>query len=112
MIEGLWSMVFVTNKGSFGGGVVVFDTLRLFGGDASYCYVGNYKLEPGGGITAVAEVSQYLEGRNSVFYPLTNFILDLAGKIETPEFECIGNIREDSSQSIKVQLVKRAELPQ
>ncbi len=27
MIEGLWSMVFVTNKGSFGGGVVVFDTL-------------------------------------------------------------------------------------
>ncbi len=111
MIEGLWSMVFVTNKGSFGGGVVVFDTLRLFGGNSSYCYVGNYKVGPGGDMTAVAEVSQYIEGINSIFYPLTNFILDLAGKIETPEFECIGNIREDPNQSIKVQLVKRAELP-
>lgn len=36
MIEALWSVEFVAANGNYGGGVVIFESGRIFGGDSSF----------------------------------------------------------------------------
>ncbi|MFN7399027.1 MAG: hypothetical protein ACK5SX_08205 [Sandaracinobacter sp.] len=43
-IEALWSVTFQLGEAGQGGGVLVFETGRLFGGDTSFAYTGHFTL--------------------------------------------------------------------
>jgi hypothetical protein len=44
-IDGLWTAEFGSSLGSFGGGVAIFQNGKISGGDGTYFYVGNYKIQ-------------------------------------------------------------------
>lgn len=45
-IEGLWTIDFFSKHGA-GAGVIVFETGRVFGGDSSMFYIGDYEIKNG-----------------------------------------------------------------
>lgn len=110
MLEALWSVEFVSNVQGYGAGVAVFETGRILGGDASFYYVGNYKVENG---TLIAEIKvvNYRGEPNSIFGPLKEFTLHVSGKPQSPEFEVAGNMAERPELHILIRLTRRAELP-
>jgi hypothetical protein len=53
-VEALWLDEFITNKGNYGTGVVIFETNKVFGGDSMYYYLGTFKA---GGDSIAGEVN-------------------------------------------------------
>lgn len=46
LLEGLWSVEFgVPSASTYGAGIIVFVNGGIYGGDMSYYYIGNYKIE-------------------------------------------------------------------
>ena len=45
MIEGLWTMQYISGRGTLGTAVVVFTGGRVYGGDANYYLAGEYRLD-------------------------------------------------------------------
>ena len=46
MVEGLWTIKFITNVNTWGSGVLVLTKEhRILGGDAGYYYIGTYNME-------------------------------------------------------------------
>ena len=115
MIEGLWSVSFITRTHpvqNYGAGVVVFETQRLFGGDSAYFYTGKYSITPDGKIiTAEATITHYFGEPQSIFGDLEKYTVVITGEITTPEFIAEGYLKEDPRQRVFVKLVKRSELP-
>jgi hypothetical protein len=74
-IEALWTVNFATAAGA-GNGIVIFETGRIFGGDANYFWVGDYNVQ-NGRITANLNVSNYSGVPYSVFGQLMNFPLKM-----------------------------------
>jgi hypothetical protein len=107
-ISGLWTAEFGSSAGVFGGGVAVFRAGEILGGDATYFYVGSYKLE-GTNFSATLKVAPFIEGAESVFktkgQPLT---LELNGSF-TEEGQGIGQgyPRENPSLKFGVKLIRR-----
>ncbi len=59
-IEGMWCFV-STDAGDFeitGGGVIILDTQRLYGGDGALAYIGTYSIDSGV-VTGIAEAFQF-----------------------------------------------------
>ncbi len=110
MIEALWSVEFTSNMGVLGAGVVVFETERVFGGDAQYFYVGNYK-SINGQIVGSIKVTHFSGEVYSVFGNRKIFNLELTGIPEQESFEMRGSMNESPSDLITVRLTRRAELP-
>lgn len=110
MIEALWSVEFASNINIFGTGVVVFETGRIFGGDAQYYYTGKYEIK-NGLLVGNLNVTHYGGEPWSVFGNNSNFSLNLSGQPNDPTFEVTGTLVEDPSKNILIRLTKRAELP-
>lgn len=111
MLEALWSAEFGSNSGFVGAGVVIFETGRIFGGDAQYYYTGKYNLE-NGVLDANVTVNCYSEGFGSIFgTDEQNFELKIQGKVEAPTMIAVGYRVDNSSMRIQLRLTKRAELP-
>ena len=110
MLEALWSVEFVSSLGLFGGGVVVFETGRVFGGDNNYYYLGNYKVE-GETASGEAEITRYGQGVLSVFGPKEKFRIKVSGKLQEPIMELKGYLVDDPRMEIVMRLTKRAALP-
>ena len=111
MLEALWSVQFATPQGMAGGGVVVFETGRIFGGDTSFFYVGAYdKVKDDGILNANVRVSRHAPGLQSVF-GLEDFELTLSGKIGAKNFDVIGSLVADPRQQLNVHLKHIADLP-
>jgi len=111
MLEALWSMEFRSNSGFEGAGVVVFETGRIFGGDAQYYYVGKYDLKDDV-LDADVVIDRYSDGPGSIFD--TNeqkFELKIQGKVEVPTVIAVGHRTDNPSMQLEVRLTKRAELP-
>ena len=114
MIEGLWSVSFASveqPENAVGGGVVVFETLRIFGGDSLYFYIGNYSISNGNHITAEARVTHYFGPPSSIFGALEQYTVVFNGPIAPNEFYVQGYVKENPAMKLVVKLVKRAELP-
>lgn len=109
MIEALWSLEFVAANGNDGGGVVIFESGRIFGGDSSYYYVGSYEIS-GSKLTANVVVNHYFGDVNNVFGPYKKVTLELAGQVEQDQFIVQGVAKEPASNA-KVRLTRRSELP-
>ena len=80
-MEGLWTAEFGSSAGRFGGGVAVFRDGKILGGDATYYYVGDYKLD-GSTLQVTLKVSPFIEGAESVFKTSSReLILNLTGSV-------------------------------
>jgi T3SS negative regulator,GrlR len=77
-MEGLWTAEFGSSTGISGGGVAVFREGKVWGGDATYYYIGDYALS-GKAFKATLRISPFIEGAQSVF--------NTAGKDLTLELE-------------------------
>ncbi|MDE3060656.1 MAG: hypothetical protein KGJ06_06565 [Pseudomonadota bacterium] len=67
-IEAFWSLSFhssISGNTNAGFGVVIFESERIFGGDSSFYYNGNYKLI-NGDIRAAVRVKRYAPGLPSI----------------------------------------------
>ena len=114
MIEGLWSISFSAvdqPQDDVGAGVVVFETLRVFGGDSIYFYTGNYSITSENQIKANVSVNHYFGPPLSIFGPLETFTIILSGAIAADEFHTHGYVKENPLLKLNVKFVKRAELP-
>lgn len=120
-LEALWSIEFwalphkpdpvpadVTAQGA---GVVVLETSRVFGGDTSYMYVGDYEVQ-NKKVTARVKVSRYSPYvPRSVFGPLDEFEVTLTGDVNDSEMWLMGQSPQATGQWLATRLIRRAELP-
>ena len=110
MFEALWSVEFVSSQGVYGAGVAIFETGRIFGGDAQYFYIGKTDLK-GDIVHADLEVTHYAGQPSSIFGLASKFHLKLSGKVQAPVMDLHGHLVEDPSQKIHIRCTKRADLP-
>jgi hypothetical protein len=110
MLEALWSIEFVSNRGAYGAGVAVFKSGRVFGGDAQYYYLGTAQVE-GNVVNAQVTVTHYAGPMSSIFGPAKQFNLRLTGNLSAPTMEMGGVVAENPSLQIRARLTKRADLP-
>jgi hypothetical protein len=110
MLEALWSVEFRSNLNIFGSGVVIFETDRIFGGDAQYYFTGKYEVK-NCTLTGELDVVNYSGEPWSVFGTLLEFSLRLYGIPKQNTFDIEGTLNQDPSKKIQIRLTKRAELP-
>lgn len=110
MLEALWSVQFISNLQVFGSGVVIFETGRVLGGDATFYYVGDYETKDGQ-VDGVISITNYNGSNLSIVGPGNNFKIKLSGKINTPQMELSGFRIDAPNIKVAVRLTKRAELP-
>ncbi len=80
-MNGLWTAEFGSSTGLFGGGVAVFRDGKIWGGDATYYYVGEYTLN-GNVFKAILKISPFIHGAGSVFTTVgKDLTLDLEGTL-------------------------------
>jgi len=108
-VEALWTLEFANHAG-YGGGVVIFESGRIFGGDTSFYWTGTYSIKDGA-ITGKIDVNRHspvmqsLLGRDS-------YSLELAGQLNDQEMELNGSILgEENSPHLVAILKRKAELP-
>ena len=114
MLEALWTVEFESNIGGWGGGIVIFETGRVFGGDAQYTYIGHYKVDADGGmLRAEVEIAKFLNvpGGLSVFGQADRFKLLLAGAPGRDQMVMHGEVIGRPDLRIEVRFKRRAELP-
>jgi hypothetical protein len=76
-MNGLWTAEFGSSRGIFGGGVAFFHDGKIWGGDATYYYLGEYTLK-GNTFKATLRISPFIQGAESVFKTVgTNLTLEL-----------------------------------
>jgi len=117
-IEALWSINFISNvqllPGQIptGGGIVVFETGHVLGGDSAMTYVGYYRCPQGDNrVEADIEVNRFLTGGVSVFGSIDHFHLKLTGQYQRDRFVMEGSMVEHPDRRITIQLIRRVELP-
>ena len=111
MLEALWSVEFKSSFGMHGHGVAVFETGRVFGGDSTMIYVGNFQVD-NGAINSTINVKKYAfaPGMSSVV-GFDNFNLKVTGTPHANQMVLSGYVVEDPSRKIEIHAVRRAELP-
>lgn len=110
MLEALWSLEFISNLQAYGAGVVIFETDRVFGGDATFYYVGTYEVKDGQ-IEGMIDIRNYAGSNVSIVGVGNNFKLKISGKISAPVMELAGYRIDDPSIKFAVRLTRRADLP-
>lgn len=110
MIEGLWSIIFVSENGSEGGGgVVVFESQRAFGGDTSMHYIGSYEVDRKSfkADIMVKRHNNYLE--SLIDTDEGRVVID--GSIENKEINGSAYLKDGSDKVLKIKFIKISELP-
>jgi hypothetical protein len=77
-LEALWAVTFIASARNLGGGIVVFEGEKIFGGDSNYYYVGSYKAA-GNVITADVAIIHHAGPYNKLFGPLPRVDLTVKG---------------------------------
>ena len=127
-IEGLWTVKFESNinvaadlfgERSKGGGVVIFETERVFGGDSQYFYVGKYWVRRNKFFGDI-EITKFEPSGSDIFglnvLGIDRFGLELSGGMpEGTEIgttcKANGKVKNFTDFQITIFLEKRAELP-
>lgn len=112
MLEAMWTVRFAGSNGieaGSGGGVIVFESGRMFGGDTSFAYLGTYTVEQGK-ISAKIKVDRHGTGLHSIT-GLENFSLILRGTIDQNQFDVVGHVEGRPERTLAVRLQRFAELP-
>lgn len=111
MLEALWTVHFHANTGQYGGGVVIFETGRVLGGDSDYAYVGHFTYKTGKPLDVTLTVSNHSGRRHSVFGDRETFTLKLSGEPEHDGFDLTGHLEDDPDMRIAIRLERFEELP-
>jgi len=109
-VEALWSVEFKSNLQLFGSGVVIFETGRVFGGDSTFYYVGDYEVR-NNEIEGLISITNYSGNNHSVIGSGNNFNIRLKGPIKSPKMELAGHRVDAPDVKVIVSLIRRAELP-
>ena len=108
-MDGLWTTEFGSSTGIFGGGVAVFRDGKIWGGDATYYYIGEYSLS-GNNFNATLKIYPFIEGAESVFKTVgKDLTLDLTGSL-TSDHQAIaqGHPRGSPDLNFGAKLTRRA----
>jgi hypothetical protein len=111
-IEALWALRFQLRDKGQGGGVIVFESGRLFGGDSSYVYTGHYTVSAGH-IEATATVVQHtdVDGMADIWETgEKSFQVAVTGRFSGDDV-IQAKLARDGGGSIKAALVRVAALP-
>jgi hypothetical protein len=109
MDSGIYYVIFKSQTGRFGDGLVVVDDGKIHGGDQSYLYCGRYKTD-GQEIEAEIEVSYYRGEPQSIFGHLPKFSLNLSGNATNDAFTVAGRVFGQSQLVINIEGQKQANL--
>lgn len=101
MIDGLWTVEFISTLNRAGQGVLVFNNGRLLGGDAGYYYSGSYKVT-GSRIEGIVNVNRYDPKNLSVFGDIDRFALSFSGDINDYHFAAAATITNKPQFQIKI----------
>ncbi len=111
MLEGLWTIEFVSNLGTQGAGVVILESGRILGGDSSYYYRGTFEVK-NKTVEAQMEGSHYSGEAHSIFGFRHKFKLKLSGKPQVPLMKLKAHFVDNPlMEDLSAQLTLRAELP-
>lgn len=102
MKPGIYYVVFESNLGVPGDGLVVIDNGRVHGGDHRFLYRGHYK-EREADIDAEIFVRHFRGEAKSVFGSISTFYLILSGNAEKESFNLSGYIAGQSHLKIHVE---------
>ena len=108
-LEQLWSVEFVSELSSEGGGVVILENGKMLGGNDNYFYIGSYDLK-NNKFNATIDVKHYHGKCNPIFGRQEEFILKLSGDSAEDEMLLIGHMLEDPSREIHVRLRYHTEV--
>ena len=112
MIDALWSLQFAANATPLGGsGVVVIENGRVLGGDSSFLFIGDVKVE-GGTVKARVHVTKYQDvpGMSSVT-GLNNYVGIFEGQVDAQNVTLTGIVEGMPTIKLVAKLTRRAELP-
>jgi len=110
MTEAMYGIEFSSDEGNSGYGVVVLETGRVFGGDSSFVYVGDYRVE-NGVLVAKVRCTNDRKERDSIFADMNEYTIQIEGIPNDREFVLKGHVVENPAKKIEVKLTRRAELP-
>ncbi len=103
MLQGIYSVKFVSNGNTFGVGIVIFDKNKLKGGDATYLYEGEYNIDDGGQtITSTISVSHYQGSTESVVGSLKKFTLNATGQISNQGFTLESKVTDQPDKTMTI----------
>jgi hypothetical protein len=109
-MNGIYSVSFNSAQGQLGtGGVVYFIDGNVYGGDANFYYKGSLTVS-GETATGQIHVGPHQHPAQSIFGPLTEFDLQLAGSFSNGSFSLSGNVVGQPSMGIRISGRKVAEL--
>jgi hypothetical protein len=115
-MEGLWTVEFGSNAGSFGSGVIVLREGKIQGGDDKYYYLGSYEpvdreAKYPSAFRAKLKVMPFLPGAESVFKTFDrNFTLNLEGTLKDEDTAvAIGTPEEMPGMNLGIRLIRRKE---
>jgi hypothetical protein len=106
MLEGLWTVDFISNLGEQGAGVIVFKGNQILGGDSAYLYSGSY-TSGGNDVKGKIVVKHYAGIPYSIFGNLKEFEVIVSGKIQQPLMEVSGHLVGNPNMKITARCTKR-----
>lgn len=110
MIEGLWTVKFISSLNLWGGGVIVLtEGNRILGGDAGYYYIGTYSVT-GNQVKGDIDIIQFDPQIMSVFGEISDFHLKFDGTFEDNKFSATAQSPEFPGYSLKIEGNKKEDL--
>ncbi|MDE1890016.1 MAG: hypothetical protein KGJ87_08685 [Planctomycetota bacterium] len=110
MINGLWTVEFISTMNLFGNGVLVLFDNRILGGDAGYYYSGRYNIS-NDDISGEVKVTRYDEKSIAVFGDIPQFSLVFSGKlVDDYNFDAIAQFKGNPNLKIQLKCKKKEDI--
>ena len=107
--NGIYSIVFKSSIGVFGGGLAVIHDGLIHGGNAKYIFKGTI-VERKDMIEAEIKVEHYQGPLDSIFGEMEEYCLILSGMPETESFQMKGYMKEKTDMKIEVEGIMVSDL--
>jgi len=110
MVEGLWTIEFISSLKFYGTGILVLHNSRLLGGDDAYYYDGSYSVH-NSNINGRVDVTRYKRGGISVFGDFDHFSMTFEGRVmEGNHIDGVANVTGREGVGIKIICKKKVDL--
>jgi len=109
MINGLWTVEFISTIKRYGKGVIIINDERILGGDDGYYYSGKGNVT-GNKIEAIINCIKYDQNSISIFGNIDHFQLKIQGEIDEYQLKAKGTIINNPQAVIEVVGTKREDL--
>jgi uncharacterized ubiquitin-like protein YukD len=109
MIDGLWTVEFISTVNRSGKGILVLNNGRLLGGDEGYYYSGTYHVADAK-IQGTVDVVRFDPNTLSVFGDIDHFTLSFSGDINDYHLSAAATITDKPEFQIKVVANKKEDM--